>query len=104
MITHRQKGEKIPFSALVNTFEAVSKVSGRLDKESLFTKFFISVILTTPEDLETVVYLSSNEVAPAYDGLELGIGDSLLVKAICEATGRNKVQSYCTLPHFFSCV
>jgi DNA ligase-1 len=76
----------------VNTFEAVSKVSGRLDKESLFTKFFISVILTTPEDLETVVYLSSNEVAPAYDGLELGIGDSLLVKAICEATGRNKVH------------
>lgn len=75
----------------MNTFEAVSKVSGRLDKENLFTKFFISVILTTPEDLETVVYLSSNQVAPAYDGLELGIGDSLLVKAICEATGRNKV-------------
>ena len=69
----------------------MSKVSGRLDKENLFTKFFISVILTTPEDLETVVYLSSNQVAPAYDGLELGIGDSLLVKAICEATGRNKV-------------
>lgn len=36
------------------------------------------------------MYLASNSVFPAYDGLELGIGDSLLVKAVCEATGRRK--------------
>ena len=41
-------------------------------------------------DLDFIVYLASNCVSPAYDGLELGIGDSLLVKAICEATGRKK--------------
>lgn len=32
----------------------------------------------------------SNTVAPAFEGLEMGIGESLLVKAICEATGRSK--------------
>jgi DNA ligase-1 len=48
------------------------------------------VILTTPRDLEHVVYLAFNQVSPAYEGLELGIGDALLVKAVVESTGRTK--------------
>jgi DNA ligase-1 len=83
-------GDKIPYSAVVNTFDAVSKVSGRLEKEGLFARLFQAVLLTSPSELETVVYLVSNEVAPSYEGLELGIGDSLLIKAVCEATGRNR--------------
>lgn len=82
--------ESVPYQALVDTFESISKVPGRLDKEELFTKLFRAVILTTPNDLEAIVYLSCNLLSPAYEGLELGIGDALLVKAICEATGRRK--------------
>jgi DNA ligase-1 len=76
--------------AIVNIFERVSAVSGRLEKENLFCKLFRAVILMTPSDLIDVVYLVSNTVAPAFEGLELGIGESLLVKAVCESTGRNK--------------
>lgn len=83
-------GEGIPYLALVEVFETVSKYSGRLDKESAFTKFFRAVIATSPADMPALMYLSSNSISPAYEGLELGIGDSLLVKAICEATGRKK--------------
>ena len=85
-------GEKIPFASLVATFESIAAKSGRLEKEDLFANFFTACILTTPDDLECMIYLSSNSVAPQYEGMELGIGDSLLVKAVCEATGRNKVS------------
>lgn len=83
-------GEPVPYLAIVETFEEISKVSGRLDKENLFARLFRAVIATTPADLDVVVYLASNEVSPVYEGRELGIGDSLLVKAVCEATGRSK--------------
>lgn len=32
-------------------------------------------------------YLCTNEIAPAYMGLETGVGDSILIKALVEATG-----------------
>jgi len=88
-------GEKVPYAAVVDCFERVAGVSGRLDKENMLARLFRAVILTSPAELEDIVYLVSNSVAPNFEGLELGIGDSLLVKAICSATGRTSdaVQS-----------
>jgi DNA ligase-1 len=84
------EGESVPYYKIVDIFEEISAVSGRLDKEHLMSKLFTAVLTSSPQDLESVVYLASNTIHPAYDGLELGVGDSLLVKAICEATGRKK--------------
>ena len=74
----------MPYAALVDTFEAVSAIGGRLDKESLFRTLFAAVIKSKPTELDYVVHLASNSLGPAYEGLELGIGDALLIKAICE--------------------
>ena len=41
-------GENVPYLALVDIFESISKVSGRIEKEGLFSKLFRAVILTTP--------------------------------------------------------
>jgi len=84
------KGQTVPYLALVDTFEKIAATSGRLEKESLLCNLFRSAILTTPAELHVLVHLASNSVASAYENVELGIGDSLLVKAICEATGRKR--------------
>lgn len=85
-----KNGERVPYSAVAETFNAISATSSRLEKESLLAKLFRAISLTSPSDLDSVVYLASNKIFPAYEGLELGIGDALLIKAVVEATGRNK--------------
>lgn len=73
-------GEPVPFSFLANTFEAIAEESKRLVITSLLLNAFRTVIATTPEDLLPMVYLCTNRVAPAHEGLEMGIGDATLIK------------------------
>ncbi|RVW54203.1 DNA ligase 1 [Vitis vinifera] len=51
-----------------------------------------TVMHATPDDLVAVVYLSANRIAPAHEGLELGIGDASIIKALAEACGRKEEQ------------
>ncbi|CAG2227882.1 LIG1 [Mytilus edulis] len=82
-------GEKIPYLALARTFEAIEVVSARLKIMEMLCNFFRSVIVLTPEDLLCSVYLCLNKLAPAYEGIELGIGETVLMRAIAQATGRS---------------
>lgn len=59
----------------------------RLKIVEMLSNFFRSVIALSPDDLLFCVYLCLNKTAPAYEGVELGIGDSILIKALAEATG-----------------
>lgn len=43
---------------------------------------FRAILASTPEDLLPMVYLCTNRVAPAHEGLELGIGDATLIKVM----------------------
>ena len=45
------------------------------------------MIALSPKDLVPSIYMFTNKVAPDYDSLELGIGDTVLFKALAEATG-----------------
>ncbi|XP_067124516.1 DNA ligase 1 isoform X2 [Centruroides vittatus] len=83
-----KRGEKVPYLALARTLEEIENISSRLKMIEILSNFFRSVIVLTPEDLLYSVYLCLNKVAPDFEGIELGIGDMVLMKAISQATGR----------------
>lgn len=86
------KGERIPFMFVAKTFDAISKESGRILITEIVCNMLRTVIEMTPDDLVAVVYLLANRIAPAHEGLELGIGDSSIIKALAEACGTKEVH------------
>lgn len=51
-----------------------------------------TAMLMTPADVLPMVYLAAGRVAPPHEGVELGIGDATIIKALAEATGRKEQQ------------
>lgn len=83
-----RSGQKVPYLALARTFELIESISGRLKTIETLANYFRSVIALSPDDLLPSVYLCLNQLAPAYHGVELGIGETVIVKALAQATGR----------------
>lgn len=51
-----------------------------------------TVMHVTPEDLVPVIYLSANKIAPAHTGLELGVGEASIIRALASAYGTNEAS------------
>jgi DNA ligase-1 len=83
------KGEPVPYKVLVEAFAAIEATTKRLEITAFLVKLFRSVIALTPDDLVATVYLTCNKLAPEYAGVEIGLGDSLLQKALQASMGTN---------------
>ncbi|KAL8802044.1 MAG: hypothetical protein Q9182_004057 [Xanthomendoza sp. 2 TL-2023] len=84
-----KQGEPVPYAALCTTFSLIEMTTKRLIISSHCSLFLRQVLRLTPQDLLPTVQLMINKLAADYAGIELGIGESLIMKAIGEATGRS---------------
>ncbi|KAH9081636.1 ATP-dependent DNA ligase [Lactarius deliciosus] len=86
-------GDPVPYAALAKAFALIEATTKRIEKTSLLTSLMLLVIQRSEagdtDSLLRTVYLCINRLCPDYTGIELGIGESLLVKAIGESTGRS---------------
>ncbi|KAK3943071.1 DNA ligase 1 [Diplogelasinospora grovesii] len=82
-------GEPVPYAALCTTFSLIELTTKRLIIMEYCSLFLRQVLRLTPDDLLPTVLLMINKLAPDYAGIELGIGESLIMKAIGETTGRS---------------
>lgn len=81
--------EPVPYAALCTTFSLVELTTKRLIISAHCSLFLRQVLRLTPKDLLPIVQLMINKLAADYAGIELGIGESLIMKAIGESTGRS---------------
>ncbi|KAF7231842.1 hypothetical protein EG68_08626 [Paragonimus skrjabini miyazakii] len=81
------KSSSVPYLALAKTFEYIESTSGRLKITEALSNLFRSVGFLSPNDLSICIHLCLNQVGPAYQGNELGVGDTILLKALGMTTG-----------------
>ncbi|VDP36303.1 unnamed protein product [Schistosoma mattheei] len=82
-----REGESVPYLSLARTFECIEATSGRIKITEMLCNFFRSVGLLSSFDLTSCVYLCLNQLGPAYEGMELGVGETVLLKALAATTG-----------------
>lgn len=81
------KGKPVPYRFLADAFAKVEAIHGRLEIQAILTDVFRKVIDTTPADLVPVIYLCVNKLAPAHEGIEIGVGEMILMKALSQTSG-----------------
>lgn len=82
-------GDPVPYAALCTTFSKIEMTTKRLEILAHSSLFLRQVLRLTPSDLLPTTLLMINKLAADYTGVELGIGESLIKKAISESTGRS---------------
>lgn len=86
---------KIPYSSLTDIMEKIESESSRLKITAIISQYFLDILQSQNEvsKLVKIVYLFINRLGPDYEpDLELGLGETLLVKAISEGYGRTPAK------------
>jgi len=74
----------VRFADLSDAYERLEATSKRLEMRSILADLIRPL---RPPDLARVLYLSQGMLRPEYEGVELGVADSLARRAVVQATG-----------------
>jgi DNA ligase-1 len=80
----RKGGKRTEYRALAETYEALEATSKRLEMRDELVDLFRS---TEPRLMDRVVYLTQGVLGPEHEGLQLGLGDKLVSRAIAVTAG-----------------
>lgn len=84
---------KVPYADVCNVFQEIEGTSSRLAIIKICSEFFSRIMRENPQNLVPTTYLFINRLGPDYEaGLELGLGEGLLMKTISEACGKSLAQ------------
>jgi len=73
----------VPFLEAALTYQRIESLSGKLLMTDELIRFFSK---RTPDELEVLVRLTMGEVRPGYEGIEIGVAEKLVVKALYQVT------------------
>ena len=91
-LAYWQPDENVPYKFLADTFDLIEATTKRLEITRHLTECYRCILEMTPSDLLPAIYLCINKVGPAHEGLELGVGDSILYKAIANVSGGDNAR------------
>lgn len=84
------------FEELCNVFARIEATSKRLEINDILKEYFGEFLRKGEEAIDglvKVVHLCLSRLGPAYAGVELGLGEQLLMKAISGATGHSLAKT-----------
>ena len=73
------------FSDAVKVFEEIEKTT----KRKVITDLLSNLFSKAGDDLKSLVYLIQGKLAPDYEGIESGMSDKYILKAIVEVSGKS---------------
>lgn len=85
-------GKPVPFSAFSQTLQLMEKTNKRLTRLSILTNFLRSVLLSSKDCFVPTIYLLSNKIAPDYEGIEMGIGENIIIKCMA-CSNKDKMKT-----------
>ena len=77
------------FAELARAYERLEATSKRLEMRKILVELIRPI---RPPDLARVLYLSQGLLRPEYEGVELGVADSLARRAVAAATGTEEAE------------
>ncbi|CCG82600.1 DNA ligase [Taphrina deformans PYCC 5710] len=86
-LAKRWTAKSTPYALLAHTFTLVTGTRSRLLIVEYLVNMLRMIILYSPDSLLDAVWLCTNAIAPPYENTELGLGGSIISKAIKNVSG-----------------